>query len=141
MLRRHFENGDKNVTVAEFQRAFARCRNSWETVGNLTVKNRFKTLMPRNCTYTLRIDHSRTKSVEKCSVFIILECSHGAVFEMCRLRVPLSKSTFFETTGKDCVVFVSIGGLSVTFFHRFQNVPALCERNLNYKVHALAATH
>ena len=34
----HFENG-VNVTVAEFELAFTRCRNNMKTVRNLTVRN------------------------------------------------------------------------------------------------------
>ena len=37
-------------------------------------KNWLQDLMPKNSTYTLRIDLSRSKSVEKCSVFIFVEC-------------------------------------------------------------------
>ena len=55
-------------------------------VQNLTVKVSFKTLRPKKFIYTLRIDQFRSKRVEKCSVFIIFECSHDAVSKMCRLE-------------------------------------------------------
>ena len=42
-------------------------------------KNSLQDLMPKNSTYTLRIDLSRSKSVEKCSVFIFVECLNDAV--------------------------------------------------------------
>ena len=54
--------------------------------------------MPTKCTYTSRIDQSRFESVEKCSVFIIFECSQHSVFKVCRLELfrcqnlPFSKS-------------------------------------------------
>ena len=47
-------------------------------------KTRCKTLMPKRCTHALRIDQSRSKSVDKCSAFVIFECSHDAVSKMCR---------------------------------------------------------
>ena len=49
-------------------------------------KNSLQDLMPKNSTYTLRIDLSRFKSVEKCSVFIFVECLNDAVSNLCRLR-------------------------------------------------------
>ena len=73
-------------------------------------KNSLQDLMPKNSTYTLRIDLSRSKSVEKCSVFIFVECLKDAVSNLCRLRfrfqnLPFSKSTVFK-------------------IYRFQNLPA-----------------
>ena len=41
-----------------------------------------KTLMPKKYTSSLRIDLSCSKSIEKCSVFVIFECSHDAVSKM-----------------------------------------------------------
>ena len=51
-------------------------------IGNLTVKTLCKTLMPKKCTYALSIDQSRSKSIEKCSVFIIFECSHDLLLHV-----------------------------------------------------------
>ena len=62
----HFENG-ANVTVVKFELAFTRYRNNLKTVGNLMVKTSCKILMAKKCTYTLRIDQSRFKSIKKCS--------------------------------------------------------------------------
>ena len=90
------------------------------------VKSRCRTLVPKKRTYTLRIDQSRYKSVEKCSVYIIVECSHEAVSNLCRLgfrfqNLPLSKSV-----GKK-VPFSCEREAYPSYFHRFQNVPASCE--------------
>ena len=53
--------------------------------------------MLKKSTYTLRIDQSRSKSVEKCSVYIIIECSHDSVSNLDWLglrfqNLPFSKS-------------------------------------------------
>ena len=74
----HFENDDK-CDGSKFELAFTRCRNNLKTVGILTVKTSLQTLMQKKYAQTIRIDKSRSKSVEKCSVFIILECSHDVV--------------------------------------------------------------
>ena len=92
-------------------------------------KHLCKTLMSQKCTYTLRIDQSRSESVEKCSVFKDFECSHYTVFQML-VRIPFSKSTVFNICPqKKCRFYVNTGGLSVTF-HHFQNVPASRESGL-----------
>ena len=80
----NFENGEK-VTVAKFELAFTRYRHNLKTVGNWTVKSRCMTLMSKKSTYTLRIDQSRSKSIEKCSLYIIVQCSHDAVSNLWRL--------------------------------------------------------
>ena len=56
--------------------------------------------MPKKCTYTPRTDQSRSKSVEKCSVFIIFEYSHDAVFKMCRLEFRFQNLP--KSAGKKC---------------------------------------
>ena len=117
---RHILKTIKNVTIAEFELAFTRCRNNLKTVGNMTVKTLCKTLMPKKCIYILRIDHSHSKSVEKCSVYIIFEYSHDAVSKMCRLEFGFQNLPFSKSAGKECAVFVWTGGLSVTFFTVFK---------------------
>ena len=62
---RHILKTVKNVTAAKFELAFTRCRHNLKTVGKLTVRTRSWTLMLKKSTYTLRIDQSRSKSVEK----------------------------------------------------------------------------
>ena len=71
----------------------AQFENGWK----FDDKNSLQDLMPKNSTYTLRIDLSRSKSVEKCSVFIFVECLNDAVSNLCRLlfrfqNLPFSKS-------------------------------------------------
>ena len=79
------------------QTAFIRYRHNLKTVGNLTVKTRCRTLMLKKSTYNLRIDQSRSKSVEKCAIYITVECSLDAVSNLYRLgfrfqNLPFSKS-------------------------------------------------
>ena len=57
--------------------------------------------MPKKSTYTLRIDQSRSKGVENCSLFIIVECSHDAVSNLCRLRFRFQNLPFSESAGKN----------------------------------------
>ena len=83
---RHILKMVKNVTAAKFELAFTRYRNDLKMIGTQTPKSRCKTLMLKKCTYTLRIDLSRSKSVQKCSVFIIFRCLHDSVSKMCRLE-------------------------------------------------------
>ena len=112
---RHILKTVKKVTAAKFELAFTRYRHNLKTVGKLTVKTRCRTLMLKKNTYTLRIDQSRSKSVEKCAVYITAECSHDAVSNLYRVgfhfffrNLPFSKSA-----GKKC---------------SRKNVPFSCER-------------
>ena len=68
-------------------------------------KNSLQDLMPKNSTYTLRIDLFRSKSVEKCSVFIFVECltmlfqiyaSYGSVFKIYRIQNLPAKNVPFS---------------------------------------------
>ena len=61
-------------------------------------------LIAKQYTNTLRIDQFRSKSVEKCSVFIILECSQDALSKMCRLEFRFQILTFSKYAGKKCAV-------------------------------------
>ena len=96
----------KNVTVAKFELTFTRYRYYLKMVGDVIVKIRCRTLMPKKSTYTLRIDQSRSKSVEKCSVYIIVECSHDAVPNLCPLGFRFQNLPFSKSAGKKCAVFV-----------------------------------
>ena len=69
-------------------------------------KNSLQDLMPKNSTYILRIDLSRSKSVDKCSVFIFVECLNDAVSNLCRLRFRFQNLPFSKSAGKKCAVFV-----------------------------------
>ena len=98
----------KNVTVAKFELAFTRCRNNSKTVRHLTVKTHCKTLMPRKCSYTLRIAHYCSKSVQK-----VLFSSLSSV----------SKMPFSKHAGKS----------SVFKIYRFQNLAAkMCRFRLSF---------
>ena len=118
----------KCVTVAKFELAFTRCRNNLKMAGNVTVKTRCKTLMPKKCTLTLRIDQSRLKSVSKCFVFIIFKCFHDAVSKMYWFEFRFQTLQFSNSAGK-MSRFRANGPLR-RCFHRFQNLPASCERRL-----------
>ena len=124
---RHILKTVKKVTVAKFELAFTRCRYNLRTVRNLMVKSRCRTLMTKKSTYTLRIDQSRSKSVEKCSVYIIVECSDDVVSNLRRLGFRFRNLPFSKSAGKKCAVFVRTGGLSVTFFTVFK----MCRHHVN----------
>ena len=47
-----------------------------------------------------------TKSVEKCSLCIIVECSHDAVTNLCQLGFRFQNLSFSKSAGKNCAVFV-----------------------------------
>ena len=82
----------KIVTVAKFYLAFTRCRNNLKTVGNLPVKSSLQDFDAKEVCLHLRIDQSRSKSVEKFSVFIIYKCSQNIVSKMFRFQnLPFSK--------------------------------------------------
>ena len=129
------------MTAAKFELAFTRYRYNLKTVGNLTVKTRCRTLMPRKSTYTLRIDQSRPKRVEKCAVYIIVECLHDAVLNLYWLEFRFQKSTVFEICRQKMCRFRVNGRPIRHIFHRFQNVPASCERSLiqNYDVFVISS--
>ena len=118
----YFENGEK--CESKFELALIRCWNTLKTAGNLTVKTRCKTLLPKECTYTLRIDQSRSKSVEKYSVFII-SSFQTVPFPNMSVRAPFSKSA-----GKKPFRFCVNGRPILHIFHRIQTVPTSCERSL-----------
>ena len=80
--------------------------------------------------------HPKNRSVSfqkrlKCSIF-----HHFQVFARCRfqnvpVRVPYSKSTVFKICRQKMCRFLVNGSPIRRIFHRFQNVPASCERSLN----------
>ena len=87
-------------------------------------KNSLQDLMSKNSTCTLRIDLSRSKSVEKCSVFIFVECLNDAVSNLCRSRFR------FQNLPAKNVPFSCEQEPIRHIFHRFQNLPASYERSL-----------
>ena len=116
---RHILKTVKNVTVAKFELAFTRCWNNLKMIGNLTVKTLCKTLMPKKCTFTLRIDQLRSKSsksIEKCS-FSSLSSVHTMLFPKCTGYSSVFKiyrtqgsilSSFLFRSPSSCSVFVMI---------------------------------
>ena len=65
------------------------------------VETRCKTLMSKKCTYTLTTDHTHSKSVEKCHVFISFQCCHDAVSIMCQLEFRFQNLLFSKFAGKN----------------------------------------
>ena len=94
-------------------------------------KNSLQDLMPKNSSYL----HSKNRPVSiqkcrKCSVFIFVECLNDDVSNLCRVTVPFSKSTVFKICRQKMCRFHVNGRPIRRIFHRFQNVPASCERSL-----------
>ena len=101
----HFENDEKSdgsKILASVHTMPAKSENGRK----FDDKNSLQDLMAKNSTYTLRIDLSRSKSVEKCSVFIFVECLHDAVSNLLRLRLRFQNLPFSKSAGKKCAVFV-----------------------------------
>ena len=73
------------------------------------------------------------QSVEKCSLYITVECSHDAVSNLCRLGFH-PKSTVFEICRQKMCHFRVNGRPIRHIFHRFQNVPASYERSLRLQM-------
>ena len=60
----------------------------------------------KKSTFTLRIDQSQSKSVEKCSLYVIVEWSHDAVSNLCQLGFRFQNLPFSKSASKKCAVFV-----------------------------------
>ena len=103
-----------------------------KTVENLMVKSRCRVLMPKKSTYILRIDHYRSKSVEKCSLYIIVEYSHDAVSNLCLLGFHFQNLPFSKSASKN-VPFSCEREAYPSHFDRLKNFPASCESSLNLK--------
>ena len=123
---RHIFKTVKNATAAKFELASTRCRHNLKTVGKLIVKTRSWTFMLKKSTYTLRIDHSRSKSVEKWSVYDAVSNLYrlGSVFKIYRFRNLPAKNVPFSCERE----------AYPSHFHRFQNLPASCERSLSWSL-------
>ena len=79
----------ENVTVARSQLAFTRCKNKMKTVGNLIIKNSLEDFDAKEMYLHPKNRLVFSKSVEKCSDFIIFVCSHHAVSKQRRSRLEL----------------------------------------------------
>ena len=122
------------MTVAKFELALTRYRNTLKTVGNLTVKYLFQDFDAKEMYL-----HSKNRSVsfQKHVLF-----NHFQVFTRCRfqnvlVRVPISKSTVFEICRQKMCHFRVNGRPIHHIFHRFQNVLASCEHSLSYTARVL----
>ena len=121
----------KNVTVAEFELAFTQCRNNLKTVRNLTERNSLQAFDAIE-----RYLHPKCRSVLFQTRRRLFYFHHFEVFTRCRfqnvpVRVQFSKSTVFKMRRQKMCRFRVNGRPSRHIFHRFQNVPALCERSLS----------
>ena len=105
-------------------------RTQWPCLGNSIDLRDKKVCLRLRDPAPFRIDQFHSKSVEKCSVFIIFECSHDAVFKVCRLENRLQNASFIKSASKKCNFHVNKRPIR-HIFHCFQNVPASCLRSLS----------
>ena len=137
---RHILKTMKNVTVAKFELAFTRCRNNLKTVGNLLVKSSLQDFDAKEV-YLNPNNHS-VLFQKRLKMFYF---HHFKVFTRCRfqnvpIRVPFSKSTVFKICRQKMCRFRVNRRPIRRIFHRFQNVPASCERSLNdYQIQILVS--
>ena len=89
-----------------------------------------KYLHPKNRPVSIQSD-------EKCSVCIIVECSHDAVSNLCRLGFRFQNLPFSKSAGERFAVFRVNRRPIRHIFHRFQNVPASYERSLRRSIYDL----
>ena len=132
---RHILKTTKNVTVAKFELAFTRCRNNLKTFGNLPVKSSLQDfdakevyLNPKNRSVSFQ---KRLKMFHFHQFKVFTRCR----FQNVHLRVPFSKSAVFKICRQKMCRFRVNRRPIRRIFHRFQNVPASCERSLSsYRV-------
>ena len=79
--------------------------------------------------------HPKNRSVSFQKKLKMFTCRHFQVFTRCSfqnvpVRVPFSKSTVFKICRQKMCRFRVNGRPIRRIFHRFQNVPASCERSL-----------
>ena len=114
------------MMVAKFELAFTRCRNNLRMIANLTVKNSVQDFDAKEMCL-----HSKNRSVAFQKHRKMFCCHHFRMFTRCCFQnvpviVPFSKPTVFKTCRQKMCRF-HVNGRP---FHRFQNVPASCERCL-----------
>ena len=85
---------------------------------------------------------SRSVSLQKCLEMFCFH--HFQVFTRCRfqnvsVRVPFSRSTVFRICRQKLCRFHVNGRPIRHIFHRFQNVPASCERSLRPRLHGIGS--
>ena len=120
----------KNVTVAKFELAFTRCRNNLKMIRNLTVKNSLQDFDAKEMYL-----HSKNRSVafhkhRKMFCFHHFRVLARCCFQNVLVIVPFSKSTVFKICRQKMCRFRVNGRPIRHTFHRFQNLPASCERCL-----------
>ena len=128
---RHILKTMKNVTVAKFELAFTRCRNNLKTVRNLPVKSSLQDFDANSVNL-----NPKNRSVSFQKRLKMFYFHHFKVFTRCRfqdvpIRVPFSKSAVFKICRQKMCRFRVNRRPIRRIFHRFQNVPASCERSLN----------
>ena len=128
---RHILKTMKNVTAAKFELAFTRCRNNLKTVGNLPVKSSLQDFDAKEVCI-----NPKNRSVSFQTRLKMLYFHHFLVFTRCRFQnvpitVPFSKSTVFKICRQNMCRFRVNRRPIRRVFHRFQNVPAPCERSLS----------
>ena len=97
----HFEKGEK-CDGSKFELAFTQCWNNLKMVGNLMVKTSLQDFDVKEVYL-----HPKNRSVSfQCSVFIIFNYLHDAVFKMCRLEFRVQNLPFSKSTAKKFAVFV-----------------------------------
>ena len=103
----------------------------FENGGNLTVRNSLQDFDAKRMYLHPKNQSGSFHQLQKMFCF-----HHFQVFTECRLqnvpvRAPFSKSTVFEICRQKMCRFRLNGRPIRHIFHRFQNVPASCERSLN----------
>ena len=120
----------KNVTVPKFELAFTRCRNDLKTAGNLTV-----IVSLQDFDAIERYLHPKCRSVlfqkaSKIVLFSSFSSVYTMLFPMCWLEFSFLNLPFSKCAGKNMPFSCEREAIS-HIFHRFQNVPASCERGLS----------
>ena len=119
------------MMVAKFELACTQCRNNLKTVGDLTIRKPLQNFDAKEM-----FVHPKNRSVSFQNCRQLFSFHHFRVFTRCRfqnvpVRVPFSKSTVFRICRQIMCLFRVNGRPIRHIFHRFQNVPASCERSLN----------
>ena len=114
---------------------FTRCRHILKTVRDLTVRNSLQDFDAIE-----RYLHHKCQSILFQNRRKLFYFHHFQVFTRCRfqnvpVRVQFSKSTVFKMCRQKMCRFRVNGRPICHIFHRFQNVPASCERSLIFANH------
>ena len=119
------------MTVAKFELAFTQYRNNVEMIGNLMVKNSLQDFDAKEMYL-----HCKNRSIAFQKHRKMFCFHHFRVFTRCCFQtvlviVPFSKSTVFKICQQKMCRFLVNGRPIFHTLHRFQNVPASCERSLS----------